>query len=126
MPVGPQVLREEFRANQDNGHVGTRLVSETNRVRVWLLTILPGERFPFHAHVLDYFWTATTDGVGRSRYAGGEVRDRVYTEGDTGHLTFADGERMVHDLENVGHAPLSFVTVEFKDAKKDALPIKPK
>jgi hypothetical protein len=33
-PVWPSFIREEFEANQNNGQVGTRLLSETDRVRV--------------------------------------------------------------------------------------------
>jgi hypothetical protein len=53
----PDLVRE-LEANRNNGRVGSQLVSETERVRVWHLTIPPGGRFGFHCHVLDYFWTA--------------------------------------------------------------------
>ena len=56
----PQWRRDELAANTANAHVGTRLVSETARGRVWHLTLQPGERLPFHRHVLDYFWTVTS------------------------------------------------------------------
>jgi len=61
-------LRQDFIANAGNGNVGTRLVSETERVRVWHLSLEPRERIGFHTHVLDYFWTAMTSGKARSRY----------------------------------------------------------
>ncbi len=59
-PAWPSTIREEFEANQLNGRVGTRLLSETDRVRVWEIRLAPGERIGFHRHVLDYFWTAVT------------------------------------------------------------------
>jgi beta-alanine degradation protein BauB len=49
----PQNLREEFLANR--GDEGTRLVSETEKVRVWHLNLAPGGRIGFRTHVLDYF-----------------------------------------------------------------------
>ena len=55
-PTWPRTIREEFEANQLNGRVGTRLLSETDRVRVWEIRLAPGERIGFHRHVLDYFW----------------------------------------------------------------------
>ena len=56
----PQKLIDEFEQNRTNGHVGSKLVSETDHVRVWHLTIPPHSRFGAHCHVLDYFWTAMT------------------------------------------------------------------
>ena len=106
--------RAEIRGELASGSVGTILVSETETCRVWHLTLAPGERLPFHRHVLDYFWTVLTDGRARSHYEDGEVRDVAYRAGDTKHFTFGAGEHMTHDLENTGSSPLVFVTVEFK------------
>ena len=120
----PQWRRDELAANTANAHVGTKLVSETQRGRVWLLTLQPGERVGFHRHVLDYFWTVTSPGGrGRSHYGDGRVAEVEYAEGDTKHLTFAAGESMIHDLENIGDGPLSFVTVEFFDSPNQPLPL---
>lgn len=114
---------EELKANRTNGHVGSKLASETHALRVWHLTIPPHSRFGFHAHVLDYFWTTLADGHGRSHYADGTVKDVTYKAGDTKHLTFAKGEGMQHDLENTGDSDLVFVTVEFKDSPNAPLPL---
>jgi hypothetical protein len=78
---------------------------------------------PFHRHVLDYFWTVTAPGRGRSHYGSGEVREVEYAIGDTAHLGFAAGESMIHDLENVGSTSLSFVTVEFVESANQKLPV---
>lgn len=43
-----------------------RLLSETDRVRVWEIRVAPGERIGFHRHVLDYFWAAVTPGRAQS------------------------------------------------------------
>jgi hypothetical protein len=55
-PDWPDWLKREFETNQHNARVGTQLLSESERVRVWHLAIKPGERLPVHRHVLDYFW----------------------------------------------------------------------
>lgn len=120
----PEWRRAELAANTANAHVGTRLVAETPRSRVWLLTLQPGERLPFHRHVLDYFWTVTSPGgQGRSHYGDGRVAEVSYAEGDTRHMSFAAGESMIHDLENTGTQPISFVTVEYLDSANQALPL---
>jgi hypothetical protein len=125
LALWPQGRRDELAANAANGRVGTRLVSETERVRVWLLELAPGERLGFHRHVLDYFWTVTSPagGRGRSHYGDGRVQEVAYALGDTRHLSFGPGESMIHDLENIGPATLSFVTVEFLDSANPPLPL---
>lgn len=112
----------EFAANLGRGQVGTQLVSETDRVRVWALALQPGERIGFHTHVLDYFWTAVTGGSARSQYGDGRVAEVSYKPGDTQHHAYGAGEFMIHDLTNTGHTELVFTTVEFKQGANAPLP----
>lgn len=116
-------LAAELAPGGGNGRVGSRLVSETETYRVWLLSLEPGARLPFHTHVMDYFWTATSPGRARSRYADGRVEEPVYDLGTTRHFHFARGERMTHDLENIGDTVLSFTTVEDKRSANPPLPL---
>ncbi|MBN8997412.1 MAG: hypothetical protein J0H63_09990 [Rhizobiales bacterium] len=106
-------LQEEFDAAGQNGHVGQQLLSETDKVRVWSIRLKPGERVGFHAHVLDYFWTAVTAGTSRSHVNGGPPKTTTYKPGETRQFAYGAGERMIHDLENIGDTELVFVTVEF-------------
>jgi mannose-6-phosphate isomerase-like protein (cupin superfamily) len=119
----PSSIREEFEANQLNGRVGTRLLSEADRVRVWELRLAPGERLGFHRHMLDYFWTAVTPGRARSHREDGSVVEAVYAAGDTRHFVCGRGEYKIHDLENVGNTDLWFITVEFLDSANEPLEI---
>jgi quercetin dioxygenase-like cupin family protein len=112
----PEHLRQDFMDGAGRGLVGSRLVSESERVRVWALSLKPGERIGFHTHVLDYFWTAVTGGRARSHYADGHIAEVSYEPGDTKHHTFPAGEFMIHDLENIGETELTFTTVEFLDS----------
>ncbi|HEX7776159.1 MAG TPA: hypothetical protein VF449_06490 [Parvibaculum sp.] len=116
-------LRQELAEAETNGRVGQRLVSETERVRVWSIALRPGERLGFHKHVLDYFWTAVTPGRGRSRNHRGVTSEIDYRAGETKHLTFGPGEFMIHDLENIGSTDLLFTTVEFLDGNNRPLPV---
>ena len=63
----PAEIKAEFeRENkQPNGCVGSQLLSENERVRIWIIRLKPGERIGFHRHVLDYFWTSVNGGRGR-------------------------------------------------------------
>ncbi|MFA6264384.1 MAG: hypothetical protein WC670_01540 [Pseudolabrys sp.] len=109
-------LQQDFQDNIGNGRVGSRLVSISDRVRVWHLSLRPGERIGFHTHVLDYFWTAITAGTALSHYSDGRSAEAIYSAGDTKHYTFSAGNFIIHDLQNVGETELVFATVEFLDS----------
>jgi hypothetical protein len=117
------VLAEELQRNQNNGCVGTELVSETDRVRVWVIRLQPGERIGFHKHVLDYFWTSLFAGRARSNHEGGATYETEYYAGETQHARYAAGEYKIHDLENIGNTELVFSTVEFLDSANAPLPV---
>ena len=118
-----EALIAELRASRGNGYVGTELVSETDRVRVWLIRLAPGERIGFHEHVLDYFWTAITPGRARSNHDDGSTYEKTYAAGETQHATYAAGDSKIHDLTNIGDADLVFSTVEFLHSANRPLPI---
>ncbi|WP_221181417.1 hypothetical protein [Histidinibacterium lentulum] len=119
----PPGLHDELLAHVDNGCVGTTLLSETDRVRVWHLEIPVGGRFHFHRHVMPYFWTALTAGKARSYFADGRIADTEYFKGETRHFHYGAGESMAHSLENIGDTPLAFTTVEFLDGENPALEV---
>src|ERR1700719_1123942 len=106
-------LIEESKNAEVNGRVGTELLFESSVARIWMIDLKPGQRLPFHTHVLNYFWTVLTSGTARSHSSKGITTEIEYRPGDTKHLHFRAGERMTHDLENVGKSDLIFVTVEF-------------
>jgi beta-alanine degradation protein BauB len=112
----PDELKEDFRKSGLNGAVGKILVSESDRVRVWSLTLAPGERIGFHKHVLDYFWTAVTPGSAISHMDDGTRVKADYQAGSTKHHHYGPGEFKIHDLVNVGTTELVFTTVEFLDS----------
>ena len=114
---------EELARAHANGVVGSRLVSASERVRVWHIHLEPGERLPFHCHVLDYFWTTVAAGVARTVLPDGSFADHSCEVGESEHIFLRAGERIVHALENVGDTPLGFVTVELLDSANPPLPI---
>ena len=107
-------LRKEFagEAEQPNGCVGSELLSETDKTRVWMIRLAPGERIGFHRHVLNYFWTAVTPCRGRQHLMDGTTVEYSYFAGETRHETYGAGEFKVHDLENLGDQEMIFMTVE--------------
>ncbi len=118
-------IRAEFdgEAKDPNPCVGNVLLSENDRVRIWIIRLQPGERIGFHRHVLDYFWTAVTPCRGRQHLQDGTTVEYSYFAGETRHETYGPGEFKVHDLENIGDAEMIFNTVEFLDSANKPMPI---
>jgi len=121
----PQALKQEFEreAQNNNPCVGSELVSESDRVRVWTIRLKPGQRYGFHRHVLDYFWTSVSGGRGRQHLMDGSTLEYTYQPGETRHETYGPGEYKVHDLENIGDKELVFMTVEFLNSANKPLPL---
>jgi beta-alanine degradation protein BauB len=119
----PVELQREYEEGRNSGCVGSVLVSETDRVRVWHLLIPPGKRCGFHRHVLTYFWTAHNPGKARGYFEDGRIVDVEHYKGETKHLAFGAGEYMVHAVENIGATDLLFTTVEFLDSANKPLTV---
>ncbi len=119
----PEKLRREFDENQFSGAVGNVLVSETDDVRVWHLSLPPGGWLPFHRHVLDYFWTTPSTGIARGYYQDGRIVDVHHYPGETRHFHHGKDEYFVHAIENVGDTELIFVTVEFLRGDNPPIPL---
>ena len=119
----PAEVLADMRQNQNNGCVGSVLVSETEQLRVWHLHLPPGSRCAFHRHVNPYFWTAMTAGTARTYFSTGKIADMTYHVGQTQHYDYGDGEYMLHSLQNIGETELVFVTVEHLNGANDPLPI---
>jgi len=121
----PPAIAAEFERERqkNNGCVGSMLLSESNRVRVWMIRLAPGERIGFHRHVLDYFWTSVTGGRGRQHVHDGSTVEYTYQPGETRHETYGPGQFKVHDLENIGNTEMVFMTIEFLNSANKPLAI---
>ena len=121
----PPAIAAEFERERQNNNpcVGTTLLSESERVRVWIIRLAPGERIGFHRHVLDYFWTSVTGGRGRQHVHDGTTVEYTYQPGETRHETYGLGEFKVHDLENLGDKGMVFMTIEFLQSANKPLPL---
>lgn len=119
----PSAIQAEFEREKDNpnGCVGSTLLSEDARVRVWIIRLAPGERIGFHRHVLDYFWTSVSGGRGRQHLMDGSTVEYTYQPGETRHETYGAGQYKVHDLQNLGDQEMVFMTVEFLDSANTPL-----
>ncbi|MEM1162982.1 MAG: DUF1330 domain-containing protein, partial [Pseudomonadota bacterium] len=107
-------IKQEFRTNEFNGRIGTDLVFENASVRVWLMTLQPGETMPVHRHVLTYFWTAVTPGRFLQRTHDGTTYASDYDAGLTHYYDVGSGEFALHNLENISSTEMIFCAVELK------------
>ncbi|MBW3664429.1 MAG: hypothetical protein KY469_15115 [Actinobacteria bacterium] len=121
----PEVLEEgtfdrsefadELEAAPENREIGSKVLFENERVRVWEVRLQPGERGAFHIHDREYFWTVVDAGIGRQRSDDGTLKVRRYDEGDTSYQRNSPEDSMIHDFENAGDSQIRFITVEFLD-----------
>ena len=115
----PADIAAEFarEAKNPNPCVGSTLLSENERTRVWMIRLAPGERIGFHRHVLDYFWTCDLAAAAAVSTCTTAPRSNAPMQpGETRHESYGKGEFKVHDLENLGDSEMVFMTVEFKDS----------
>jgi hypothetical protein len=118
-------LTAEFERESKNPNpcVGTELLSESDRTRVWVIRLQPSERVGFHRHVLDYFWTSVNGGRGRQHVHDGTTVEYTYVPGETRHESYGPGQYKVHDLENIGDQEMIFMTVEFLQSANKPMPL---
>ena len=96
--------------------IGTELIFEDERIRVWRIDLQPGEVADFHTHELDYT-TIVVDG---------DVVERPNDDGTVDRITVAPGQIMRwydgtqrHALKNAGTRPFRNVIVEVKSLPAD-------
>ena len=89
--------------------VGSKLLFENDRVRVWDLRLEPGQSTGLHRHTEDYLYVVI--GGGALKGSGGEP-----TEMADGHVAFREipGEE-IHEAVNAGDKPWRNIIVELKD-----------
>ncbi len=94
--------------------VGTKLLFENDRVRVWDLRLQPGESTGLHRHEFDYFYVAIGDGVLQGKNADGS--NKPVQELSDGEVRFReiDGED-IHEAVNIGDRPWRNIVVELKE-----------
>jgi predicted metal-dependent enzyme (double-stranded beta helix superfamily) len=98
------------------GDVGSRLLLENERVRVWELTLEPGEESHLHQHTLDYVLIQVAGdriaGVFEADSANHQgVVEADVTPGSAMFLTRGD----VATARNIGTKPFHEIVVELKD-----------
>ncbi|HEX2496636.1 MAG TPA: hypothetical protein VHK46_07350 [Gaiellaceae bacterium] len=99
----------------DSFVVGTNLLFENERIRVWDITLAPGERLPFHRHRTSYFYRCESGGRLRVRTLEGDEAEYESPADEVHFHEIGADDLVVHDLENVGETTVRFTTVELLD-----------
>ena len=94
--------------------IGSRLLFENDRVRVWDLQLAPGQSTGLHRHEHDYLYVVIGDG--RLQAADAEGKRWEASDMKDGEVRFneVDGEA-VHEAFNMGEGPWRNIIVELKD-----------
>lgn len=99
--------------NNVSNAVGTRLLFENDRVRVWDLRLAPGESTGLHRHTTDFLYVVIGDGTLQTSYPDGTAEPpRTMQDGDVRFREVA-GES-VHAAQNLGTTPWRNIVVELK------------
>jgi quercetin dioxygenase-like cupin family protein len=97
--------------------VGTQLLFENDRIRVWDLRLEPGQSTGLHRHTTDYFYVVIGDGtLQRADADGTRHAPRRMRDGEV-HFRPVGGED-IHEAINVGSTPWRNLVVELKDHRR--------
>ena len=95
-----------------NRVVGSRRLFENDLVRVWDITLAPGERLPFHRHAESYFYRCESAGKVQVRLPDGTAAVYESPAAEVHFHAIGPDDVVVHDLENVGDTTVRYTTVE--------------
>lgn len=96
--------------------IGTELLYEDPRVRVWSMALDPGQASPLHRHLHDHLYVyVTPDNEMEVHTSAGDTIGGRYDDGWVSVRTIGDGTdpTLQHQLRNVGRTPHRQVLVEF-------------
>lgn len=102
--------------------VGTHLLFENERVRVWDLALAPGEWLESHVHRDDFLFIVVEGG--HLRHADpnnpADAHEVRYEDNQVVFLNAAEGGTLHHRLTNIGDAPYRNFVIELKGGAERA------
>lgn len=104
-------------ATEPTGNVGTKLLFENERIRVWDLALQPGEALEKHVHHEDYVFIVL-EGGSLVHVDDEDAGKDVAVHYTTDQVVWLEaGEGLVHNkLVNVGDKPYRNLVIELKSA----------
>ena len=100
-------------------HVGSKMLFENERVRVWELAVAPGESLEKHLHKLDYVYIVTSGGLVQFEDPDNpsEARDVQFEDGKVAFVSVPEEGRIDQTLTNIGSKPHKNYVIELKEPK---------
>ena len=104
-------------AAEPSANVGTKLLFENERIRVWDLALQPGESLQKHVHHEDYLFIVLQGGA-LVHIDDEDATKNVAVTYATDQVVFLEaGEGLVHNrLKNIGTEPYRNLVIELKRA----------
>ncbi len=101
---------------EPSDQVGTRVMFENERVRVWDLSLAPGEQLGKHIHRLDYFFIVVSGGLLRTEDAKnpGTFRDVQFEDDQVTFIPVSGDGKVDNCHTNVGAKPHRNFVIELK------------
>jgi quercetin dioxygenase-like cupin family protein len=96
--------------------IGTRVLLENERVKIWDFVLEPGESFPMHTHRRDHVIVVVEGGRLDVEDAVGNRRTVEPNAGDHFYI-HVDGED-THDAQNVGPGRYRNLIIELKEPRR--------
>jgi predicted metal-dependent enzyme (double-stranded beta helix superfamily) len=96
-----------------SARVGTKLLFENDRVRVWDLRLAPGESTGMHRHETDYLYVVIGGGTLQTVHGDGRRDPPRRMEDGEVHFRSVAGEN-VHEAVNAGAEPWRNIIIELK------------
>jgi quercetin dioxygenase-like cupin family protein len=103
-----------MKPGEQYGPVGSRILFENDLVRVWEVSLEPGEHLPLHHHTLPYLIVTIEPAHVRVIENDGQT---YYPTDGQGSVTFRDAGQ-IHELQNISTSRYANRLIEFKQSDK--------
>jgi quercetin dioxygenase-like cupin family protein len=92
-----------------SGNIGTKVLADLERVKLWELNLAPGQSSEWHAHQNEYVFVVIEPSRLRTEYDDGTVHEDDSEAGDAVYL-----KPTIHRVTNVGKGRYRNIIVELK------------
>lgn len=96
------------------GEIGTRIIFENENVKVWDLTLEPGESTVWHQHEMDYMFVVINNGKVHTEYIDGKIE---HQDDEVGKVDYRATD-VPHRLVNDGSTMYKNIVIEIKSTAK--------
>lgn len=109
----PRKLQELKENKVYDAFEGGSLIFQNNYLKLWEITLYPGERLPFSRKNSNYSWTCISGGQTVTHCADGSIIFYVIDKGESRFFEFRNKEH-ISDMENTGKNILVIHILEYK------------